>query len=100
MKEPKSNAYGMTPKYEIGDSVRVWSVLKNPVGTIEYIVDPEASPIKYVVRYQYHDGRNFVEEIAQDDLTLVERRSNFHCNCKTVSDVHAKWCYRYNKPRW
>ena len=101
MRNQKPNEYGQTPLYEVGDTVKVWPIFKNPVGTVERVVDENAFPIKYVVRYRYHDGDVYVEEFAADDLTLVERIDKHYCNCKTTSDRHSAWCNRYNEPkRW
>lgn len=93
MRDPKVNQYGISVRYEIGDRVRVWPVFKRPVGTIEAVVDPNAYPIKYLVRYTYcEDNRIYVEEYSSQDLTLVDKRYSTTCNCQSVSGTHAKWC--------
>lgn len=100
MQDPKSNEYGMVPKYEVGDEVKIWLIYKNPTGVVESIVDPNAFPIKYVVRYRYFTGDVYVEAFNQDDLTLVKRKFNFYCSCQTVTDKHATWCNKYNTLGW
>lgn len=92
MRDPKLNEYGMAPLYEVGDTVKVWPIYKNPTGTIERIVDANAFPIKYVVRYKYHTGDVFIDEFASEDLTLIEKPYNYHCNCQTKSEMHLSWC--------
>ncbi len=73
MKDPKENSYGVRQEYEVGDTVKVWSIFKNPIGTIERIVEFDAFPIKYVVRYTYEDtGIIYTEKFDSTDLTLME----------------------------
>ena len=88
----KPNEFGLVPKYDVDDRVRVWPVFKRPVGTVTAIVDPNAAPIMYMVRYLYTDGRVFEEPYEGSDLTLVERSSAGKCNCSTVTWDHKAWC--------
>lgn len=83
--------FGSVPKYEVGDSVKVWAVFKGPIGTVERVID-ESFPIKYTVRYIYCDGRLFTETFEPHELTLVERRHKFDCSCGSNSDMHSDWC--------
>lgn len=94
MKNPSKDDFGVVFKYDVGDKVRVWRVYKSPVGTIDSIVDENAHPIVYVVRYIYEDNRlEYVEKFESQDLTLVERKyGSYRCNCKTGSGNHASWC--------
>lgn len=98
---PKGNEYGKLPLYEPGDTVKVWPIYKNPIGTIKRIVSPDTFPIKYLVEYQYHEGGWYTEEFEEGDLTLQEKKHSWDCNCKTGSERHATWCNRYNRTaRW
>lgn len=94
------NEYGRLPKYEVGDEVRIWTVFGRPTGRIESIVDRDAETIKFLVRYTYHTGDIFYEEFSGDFLTLVERRSDYYCNCATASSEHSTWCNRYRSLRY
>lgn len=100
MTNPKGNEYGQLPLYDVGDTVKVWPIYKNPIGTIKQIISADTFPIKYLVEYQYFKGGWYTETFDEGDLTLCERRSQWGCNCKTNSDVHATWCNRYNSKRW
>lgn len=101
MSNPKGNEYGQKPQYTVGDRVRIWPIHRNPIGTIEKIVDAESFPIKYLIRYEYFAGGWYTEQFDEGDLTLYERIYTYNCNCQTGSERHATWCNRYNTPhRW
>ncbi len=92
MRNPKGNEYGLRPIYDVGDTVRIWPIYKNPIGTVEAIVDVDSFPIKYRVSYRYFEGGSYSEIFEECDLTLMERRWSYGCNCKTHSEMHAMWC--------
>ena len=96
MSDAKGNEYGQSPLYEVGDRVKVWPILQNPIGTVERIENPDSFPIKYLIRYQYWEGGTYLEIFDECDLTLHERRYNFGCNCYSTSGVHEKWCNWYD----
>lgn len=101
MSNSKGNDYGQKPHYDLGDKVRVWPIFKNPIGTIEAVVDPESFPIKYLVRYDYFEGGTYTEKFDECDLTLYEKRLGaYTCNCRTGSEHHTTWCNQHNKLRW
>jgi hypothetical protein len=93
-RNPKGNEYGVKPKYDVGDKVKVWPIFKNPIGVIESIVDENAFPMKFMVKYVYPDtGTTYIEPFESQDLTLIERRYvGFGCNCGTESGKHSNWC--------
>lgn len=94
MRTGKHNEYGVVPKYDTGDIVRVWAIHGWPVGKVEGVVDDNAFPMKFSVRYVYPDsGVEYLEEFNSADLTLVERRfGDYGCNCQTKTGKHLSWC--------
>lgn len=85
------------PKYEVGDKVRVWKVLKNPTGRVQNVFE-EKGVTKFTVYYEYHDGRMFTESFEGCDLTLVEKYSKASCNCGSNSSRHSDWCNKVLHP--
>lgn len=95
---PKPKNPNDKAKYEIGDTVRVWRVLKNPIGRIlDIIYDPIKQP-KYSVRYEYFDGRYFTEDFEASELTLMERYRKVECSCGSNSSRHLDWCNKKTNP--
>jgi hypothetical protein len=85
--------------YEVGDRVRIWTIFKQPVGSIQKITE-EGSLKKYEVYYVYHDGRYFTDVFDFVDLTLVDRLYNWdRCTCGSNSEKHSDYCYKKTKLR-
>jgi hypothetical protein len=96
MGDSKPNDYGVSARFEVGDRVRVWRILKSPAGTVEKIIDADKFPIKYEVRYMYLDGTYFTEVFDANELTLIDRRwDSTSCNCQTSANEHLRWCNRF-----
>lgn len=91
-KPPKPKNPGEKPKYDIGDRVKVWRILLQPTGKVQDIIYDSVKPPKYVVWYEYFDGRYFTEEFEAGDLTLVERYNKNVCSCGSNSSRHSDWC--------
>lgn len=79
------------PKYEVGDTVKIWTVLKFPTGIVREVISDKTG-VFYQVSYDYYDGRYFSEKFAGTDLTLMEKYSRKNCNCGSNSSVHRDWC--------
>lgn len=96
MRNPKGNEYGVKPKYDAGDRVKIWLIYKNPIGIVEAVADENSFPMKFRVRYNYPEtGTEFVEDFEAQDLTLIERKYTWAaCNCGTESGKHSRWCNR------
>lgn len=86
------------PKYEIGDKVRIWKVLKNPTGRVQDVIEDTKGATKFNVYYEYHDGRYFTEIFEATDLTLVEKYSKKNCNCGSNTSRHSDWCNKILYP--
>lgn len=84
------------PFYGLGDRVRVWKVLRRPLGRIQEIFE-KSGLFEYEVRYEYHDGRYFTEVFESVDLTLYERYDQLKCTCASNSNIHKDYCFKYNK---
>lgn len=90
--------YSEKPKYVIGDKVKVWPILHNPVGYVRDVIEVHGKPFRFSVQYEYHDGRCFTEEFDGADLTLVEKQTRNHCCCGSNSSLHKDWCYIITNP--
>lgn len=98
MRDSGDKPYGVRPKFEIGDEVKVWPVYKRPIGTIQGVVNPGKFPIKFTVLYTYDDGRVIQETFESEDLTLHRRHEAKYskiCECGTTSSGHSSWCPKF-----
>lgn len=87
-------------RYEVGDRVKIWTVLKHPIGRVlDVKVDDHNHVLEYTVSYEYHDGSYHSEEFGGVDLTLVERSSKSNCNCGSNSHKHLTWCNKIVHPQ-
>jgi hypothetical protein len=100
MRDPRDSPFGVLPKFDIGDEVKVWPVFKRPIGTVQGVANPGQSPTKFTVQYTYEDGRVISEAFLASDLTLHRRFASKYaavCECGSTSSGHSAWCPKFNR---
>jgi hypothetical protein len=85
-------------RYDIGDRVRIWAIVENPVGTIMRIEEDPVLPVKFEVNYIYRDGTQYTECFTIEQLGLSEKSSGYiqRCTCglkfTSSGGKHSDWC--------